>query len=390
MNDVLVVGSGFAGGVVARQLAEKYNKNVRIIEKREHIGGNMFEEKTSNGVFVHKYGPHIFHTNSQNVMDYMKKFGSWRAYEHKVLGKINNKYVPIPFNFKSLDQLFSKEKADVFKGKIKNIFDEKNKVFITDLLNSEDNDVIELGQFIFKNVFENYTAKQWQIPANKIDKSVLNRVPVVLGYEDGYFIDKYQYMPENGYNEIFNNLLNHTNIKIDKNCDALQRINLNYDKGIILFDKKPFNGNVIFTGEVDYLFGYIYGYLPYRSLNLKFEEYSTQFYQVNSVINYPNEEKFTRITEFKYLTGQKSENTTILKEYPVKYNPEGKIGNIPYYPILNETNLALYNKYLVVAEKFDNLYLCGRLAEYKYYNMDQVIERAILIADRIGVQNEKH
>lgn len=383
--DCIVVGAGFSGATAARELAEKFGKKVLVIDKRSHIGGNMYESQDTNGVSVHWYGPHIFHTNSEEVFKYLNRFSNWYPYEHRVLGRIDGKLVPIPFNFRSIDMLFSKKQADYIKEKLHSDFLEKYKVSVLDLMNHPDKEIKEFGKFVFDKVFVNYTAKQWGTAPENVDKSVINRVPVVLGYDDRYFQDKYQYMPEKGFTYIFRNMLNYPNISVRLNCNAIDILDLNMETKEISVDGKKFTGPVVFTGAIDELLGYIFGSLPYRSLDLVFEQKKCTTFQSAAVVNYPNEENFTRITEFKYLTHQNIENTTtILKEYPMQYDPNSKKGNIPYYTIENPANLLKYQKYADAAKTFKNLLLCGRLAEYKYYNMDAAVKRALELVEKIG------
>lgn len=383
MYDVIIVGAGFAGATLARKFADD-NKKVLVLEKRSHIGGNMYEDTLENGVRVHKYGPHIFHTNNEEVFDFLKKYSGWYFYEHRVLGKIDGNLVPIPFNFKSIEILFDEQQAEKIKKKLKDFFPNEIKVSILDLIDHQDQDIKKFGEYVYEKVFANYTAKQWNIPVSEIDTSVINRVPVILGYDDRYFQDKYQFMPKYGYTEVFRNMLNSDNIEVRLNCDAKHLLTINITNKEILFDGKPFKGIVIFSGALDDLLDYKFGALPYRSLKLVFENYKLNYYQPTSVVNYPNEEKFTRITEFKYLSNQQIDNnTTILKEYPLQYNHLDK-DSIPYYAIFNKENLNLYDKYYNDVKDIQNFYLCGRLAEYKYYNMDAVIERALNLYKEIS------
>ena len=379
--DVIIVGSGFAGSTLARKFALD-NKKVLIYEKRGQIGGNMYDKVLDNSILVHQYGPHIFHTNSKKVMDFVTQFGSWYFYEHKVVGKINNTLVPIPFNFKSLELLYSKEQADIIKEKLLAKYKDTKKVSILDLINDSDETIKQFGLFVYKNVFENYTAKQWNIPIEEIDTSVINRVPVILGYDDRYFQDEYQYMPKHGYTKVFEEMLNHPNITIKLNTNALEDIEIKDNK--IYWQNQEFHGKVFYTGAIDELFNYKYGPLPYRSLDLVFENYDMNYYQSSAVVNYPNDEKYTRITEFKYLSNQLVNNkTTILKEYPKKYDSQDE-NSIPYYAIINEENQNMYQKYYELVKKIPNLYMCGRLAEYKYFNMDAVILRALELYEKVG------
>ena len=381
--DVLIVGAGFAGAVVARKAAEQ-GKKVLIVEKRPQIGGNMYECFDENGVRIHLYGPHIFHTSNQEVFEFLKQYSDFYPYEHKVIGRIDGKLVPIPFNFTSLEMLFEKEKADEIKQKLKATYPNEEKVSILDLIKQEDPIIKEFGEFVFEKVFAHYTAKQWGIPVEEVDKSVINRVPVVLGYDDRYFKDTIQYMPTEGFTKLFENMLNHENIKVMLNKNITEMLTLDFENKKIYIDGVEFTKPIIFTGAVDELLDFKYGRLPYRSLDLVFERYDTTYFQTNSVVNYPNEENFTRITEFKYLTRQEVENkTTILKEYPLKYDANNKKCLDPYYPINNEENNNMYYKYQQEVEQFKNIYLVGRLAEYKYYNMDAVIARALEISKEI-------
>lgn len=381
--DSIVVGAGFSGAVAARELAEA-GKTVLVIDKRAQIGGNMYDSEDSNGVLVHWYGPHIFHTSSKDVFDYLKRFSDWSPYEHRVLGRIDGKHVPIPFNFRSLDLLFPAQKAELIKAKLTEQFPNQQKVSVLDLMNAEDITVKEFGDFVFEKVFLHYTAKQWGTPPAQVDRSVINRVPVVLGYDDRYFQDTYQFMPNNGFTPIFESLLDHPAITVRLNCEASTVLTLDQQHGRLYFNQEAFEGTVVFTGAIDQLFGYCYGSLPYRSLDLIFEQKPMTDFQPAAVVNYPNEEAFTRITEFKKLGGKQiKDSTTILKEYPMQYDPMEEKGNIPYYVISSTENLSRYQQYADLAASFPNLFLCGRLAEYKYYNMDAAILQALRLSKTI-------
>lgn len=368
----IVVGCGFAGSVIARELAEK-NEHVLLIDKRNHIGGNMFEEKI-NGITIHKYGPHLLHTNNEAVYNYIKKYTSVHPYNHKVTGFINGKYVPIPINFKSIDILFSADEAKTIKDNLILEFGESSKISVLDAINSKLN--AKFGEFVYENVFKHYTEKQWGICIENIDEGTLKRVPIIIGYENGYFNDKFQFLPSNGYNCLFESLLNHKNITLLLNTDSNSIISFDDNKNV-LFKGSVFNGKVYYTGALDHLFNYQFGELEYRTINFSFESINKEFYQSNAVINYPNTEDFTRITEFKHFTNEKANNTCILKEYPQQYSKNDK--NDPLYPINNSRNNKLYQKYLNLANQYPNLILCGRLAQYKYYNMDAVIESGLTI-----------
>jgi UDP-galactopyranose mutase len=380
--DVLVAGCGFSGAVAARCLAEN-GLRVLILEKRDHIAGNMYDYTDENGVLVHRYGPHIFHTADKAVFDFLSRFSDFFPYEHRVLGKIDGQLVPIPFNFKSLDLLFGKEKASEFKTALKAAFGKRERVTVSELL-SGGGEVKTVGDYVFEKVFLHYTAKQWGMPPEKVDRSVISRVPVVFGYDGRYFSDPLQCMPSGGYTKLFQKMLRHDNITVKLQCDALEFVKTDPSRGIVNFRGEPFAKPIVWTAPADGLFGYVYGRLPYRSLDLKFERHDVTHYQPAAVVNYPNDEDFTRITEFKYLTGQHIDGvTTIMKEYPLPYTPDAEKGNIPYYPIVGRENLELYNRYTALAANIKNLYFCGRLAQYKYCNMDGAVAGAIGLAEKI-------
>lgn len=379
--DAIIVGCGFSGAAAARRLAEN-GKKVLILEKRNHIAGNMYDFIDQNGVLVHKYGPHIFHTGKKDVFEFLSRFSEFTPYKHRVLGKIDGRLVPIPFNFESADILFGTKSAEM-KSALSKRFAGRERVSVSELLGGS-GEVRKIGEFVFEKVFLHYTAKQWGMPAENVDKSVLSRVPVVFGYDDRYFSDAYQYMPRYGYTKLFENMLRHENITVKLNIDALRFIAADAENGTLKIDGENYGGPLIWTAPADELFGCVYGRLPYRSLYLKTERFDKTWYQPASVVNYPNEEDFTRITEFKHLTGQQIENaTTIMKEYPMPYDPSAERGNIPYYPIVGSKNQALYDKYAELASKISGLHLCGRLAQYRYYNMDAAVAEALSLADGI-------
>ncbi len=384
--DVIVVGSGFAGATIAERLANKLGKKVLIIDKRDHIGGNMYDYVDKNGIITHKYGPHLFHTNLDNVYDYVTKFGKWFTYEHRVLGKIKDNLVPIPFNLTSLEKCFSKEKSEKLKKVLINEFGLEKKIPILELRKHSDKDINELAEFIYENVFLYYTMKQWGQTPDEIDPEVTNRVPIFISLDDRYFQDKYQIMPVGGYTKIFENMLNSENIDIKLSVDA--KSIMSFLEGKIMVEGEVFKGLVIYTGEVDELFNYKYGDLPYRSLKFEFESKDVDYYQPVATVNYPTkEDKFTRITEYKHMTGENYNvnKTTIMREYPCQYEKNKNM--IPYYPINNEESKNIYEKYLQEANRYPNLHLIGRLSQYKYYNMDLIINEALKLFEKIEKEN---
>ncbi|MDR2510688.1 MAG: UDP-galactopyranose mutase [Spirochaetaceae bacterium] len=377
--EVIVVGAGFSGAVFARVMADA-GMRVIVLERRAHIAGNMYDEK-QEGVFVHRYGPHFFHTNNQNVFDFLSRFSRWTPYRHRVLGKINGKFVPLPFNFTSLDMLFEKKEAEHIKEKLQIYFSPGGKVSIFELLHHDDVVIKEFGNFVYENVFVHYTEKQWGISIDNIDKSTINRVPVVIGYDENYFSDSIQFMPAKGYQALFTALLRSKKITVRLNTDAKEKLKFDFEDSKIYFNNVLYNGIVFFSGALDELFDNKYGQLPYRSLDFVFETIESAWYQDVAVVNYPNDEKWTRITEFKHCMPQHSRapnRTIILKEYPHTFEKSGVCE--PYYPVINAGNAVLYQKYADDARIFQNLILCGRLAEYKYYNMDEAAARSLALA----------
>jgi len=370
----IIIGAGFSGCVLAERIANILNQKVLIIEKRSHIGGNCYDYKDENNIVVHKYGPHLFHTDYKDVYDYLSNFTEWQLYQHKVLALIDGKKVPIPFNLNTLYEVFPKSLAEKLENKITKKFQYNSKVPILDLLKEEDTDLKFLANYVYDKVFKNYTAKQWGLKPEDIDPQVTARVPIYISRDNRYFTDKYQVIPKEGYTKIFEKMLNHPNIKIMLNTDFKETIDIDYENKKIFFLGQELKGKLIFTGMIDELFNFKYGYLPYRSLDLKFETIDEEYYQEAPVINYPNDYDFTRITEFKYIHPIKSDKSTILMEYPKNYEPNK---DIPYYPVFKKENQELYNRYKEEAGKFNSLILIGRLADYKYYDMDDAIKRAL-------------
>ncbi len=385
--DYIVVGAGLTGAVMAERIASALDKKVLIIEKRPHIGGNCFDTLTEHGIYIHKYGPHIFHTDNERVFGYLSRFTEWIAYIHKVLGIIHGQKTPIPFNLNSLYRLFPQEMAKDIENALLNEFAFGSSVSVNRLLNSNDSNISMLGNFIYENVFLNYTIKQWGLSPDEIDASVLDRVPVRISRDDSYFSDKYQTIPKNGYTSMLNKMLAHPNIHILLKTDFKELIHLDASSCEIKVMGMPFNGQLIYTGPIDYLFDYQVGRLEYRALNFEFEVINRQFFQETATVNYPNHYDFTRITEFKHFHRSQSPFTVILREYPMEYkgendsNEHGGKNNasrlIPCYPVLTYRNKEAYRQYRGLSRRFSGLTLIGRLAEYKYYDMDDAVEAAI-------------
>lgn len=375
--DCLVVGAGFAGAVAARELAERGGKRVLLLERRSHTGGNAYDRTDDAGVLIHRYGPHIFHTNNLRVYDYLSRFTAWRDYRHEVLARVGDKLLPLPFNFTSLEMVFG-EKAPPLEKKLLASYGSAGEAGILALRRSGDADLRALADYVYDNVFSYYTQKQWGTAPEEIDEAVTARVPVRLSHRSGYFLDRFQGMPRDGYAALFDRLLDHPNITVRLGTDAGEHLALT-EMGTLL-GGSVFTGPVVYTGAPDALFGCRFGALPYRTLDFEFETLPMDFFQPVGTVNYTVSEPYTRITEFKHLTGQTLLGvTTIAREYS---RAAGE-GDIPYYAILNDANRARYEKYAALAARYPNLLLLGRLAEYRYYNMDAVVERALTCSDAL-------
>ena len=372
MYDYIIVGAGLAGIVMAERIANILDQEVLLIEKRSQIGGNCYDFYDDYGVLIHKYGPHIFHTDLGEVWQYLSQFTKWYDYEHQVLGFIDGKKAPIPFNLNSLHQLFPENLAKKLEAKLKNKFGYDVKIPILELKKFDDEELRFLADYIYNKVFLNYTKKQWGMEPEDLDPSVTARVPVYISRDNRYFQDKFQGLPLDGYTKMFKNMLSSEKIKLKLKTDSKKIIKFD-DNEFKVFGEK-FNGKLIYTGKVDELFNYHYGELPYRSLNFELRNINQEYCQQVGTINYPNDYEYTRITEFKHLTGQKIATTTIAREYPEKYVKEK---NIPYYPVPRKENRELYQKYLESCSQFENIILIGRLAEYRYYNMDEMVAAAL-------------
>ncbi len=366
--DYLVVGAGFAGSIIAERIASQLGKKVLLADRRNHIGGNAFDFYNEDHILCHKYGPHIFHTYNKKVWDYLSKFTKWRQYEHKVLAVIGNIKAPVPFNLNSLYKVFPDKKAKKYEELLLKNYGLELKIPILKLLEAQDVNLKELAEFIYNNVFYGYNLKQWDLTPEQLDYSVSSRVPVFISRDDRYFQDTYQGIPAKGYTTMFQNILSHKNIHLLLNTDFKDiETGAKYDR-------------LVYTGNIDAYFDYLHGELPYRSLEFEFKTLGAEFFQETAQVNYPNSEKYTRITEFKHLTGQKHDLTTIAYEYSLPYLP-GK--NEPYYPIPRQENEGIYNLYYKEAEKLkEAVHFVGRLANYKYYNMDQIAGVALMVFEK--------
>jgi UDP-galactopyranose mutase len=359
--DWLVVGAGFSGAVLAERLASQMDARVLVIDRRDHVAGNAYDHVDEAGVLVHRYGPHIFHTNSESIFRYLSAFTRWRPYEHRVLARLREQLVPIPINRKTVNSLYElglrteDEVADFYASRA-----EPNGVPRT----SEDVVVGTVGRELYELFFRGYTRKQWGLDPSQLDASVTARIPTRTNDDDRYFTDRFQQMPLHGYTQMFERMLDHPLIEVRT--------------GVDLADVEPSSYRaMVYTGPVDAFFGYRYGPLPYRSLEFQFETLDTEQYQPVGTVNEPDESvPYTRTTEFSHLTGQRTRRTTIVREFP-------RADGDPYYPIPRPENAALYSRYESLAKSTPDVHFVGRLATYKYYNMDQCVGQALATFARI-------
>ncbi len=361
--DYLVVGAGFAGSVLAERLASQAGKTVLLCDRRNHIAGNAYDHFDDAGVLVHRYGPHIFHTNSERVFDYLSQFTAWRPYEHRVLANVNGKLYPMPINRTTVNMLYglnlaTEEECAAYFASLA--------VPVAQVRTSEDAVVSKIGYDLYEKFIQRYTRRHWGLDPSELDASVAARVPARTNTDDRYFTDEFQAMPLHGYTRMFERMLAHPNIKVLLNTD--------YREILGLF---PFR-HMIYTGPVDEYFDYRFGKLPYLSLDFKHETHNVPVYQPAAVINdnFPGDAPYDRVTEFKYLTGQEHHKTSIVYEFP-------RYGGDPYYPVPRPENADLYRQYKELADDTPNVHFVGRLATYKYYNMDQVTAQALTLFDQL-------
>jgi UDP-galactopyranose mutase len=360
MFDYLVVGAGFAGAVIAERLAEAGGRTVLVVDKRMHIGGNAYDCYDSAGILVHHYGPHIFHSNSQDVYEYLSRFTEWRPYQHTVKAFVDGQLVPIPINLNTINQLYGTNLTSFqFEEFLASVAEPR-----TMIRTAEDVVIGKVGRELYNKFFKHYLRKQWDQDPSELDPSVMGRVPFRTSRDDRYFTDTYQAMPRDGYSKLFERMLRHPRIKVLLNTDYRE------------IEAVIGHTEMIYTGPIDEFFDFKCGKLPYRSLEFQFETYDRPVFQPAAVVNYPNENAYTRCTEFKYLTGQEHPQTTVVYEYP-------RATGEPYYPVPRPENAAIYRQYQSLAERRTDVHFCGRLASYRYYNMDQVVAQALALAARL-------
>lgn len=375
--DYIIVGSGLAGGVLARKLAENKNK-ILIVERRNHIAGNIYDYENNYGVKIQKYGPHVLHTNNYSVYSFITNFCEPISYKTKCEVVIDGISTPSPFNFKTIDQFYNYTFAVNLKSKLLSYYKNSKSVSIVEMLESNDLDIKKYAQFLYEKDYKLYTAKQWNLQPEDIDPSVLKRVPILLSYDNSYFYDKYEFLPKYGFTNMYSNIISHPNIEIKLGIDALEYITIDEISNKIKWGGKDVN--IIYTGAIDELFKYKYGFLPYRSLYFEYKTIKAKSFQNVAIVAYPQEKNYTRITEYTKMPIQENLSyTTIAYEYPIVYDNNSVIGNEPYYPVLTDESKVRFEMYKKYSMRFNNLILCGRLADFRYYNMDQVILRALEI-----------
>lgn len=377
MPDAFIIGCGLTGAVIARHLAEQ-GKHVVIFERRNHIAGNMYDYVDEYGILVHKYGPHTFHTNKEYLYKYISKVIAWDEYHLKCGAQINGKCTPTPFNFKTIDDFYSPNDAQKLKKHLQHAFGTQTTATVIEVLNHPDPIINDYAHFLFKKDYSLYTAKQWGVSPHEINPSILKRVPLRFSYNEGYFDDTFQVMPHTSYTNFFEKLLDSSKITVKLKTDALQHFRIKNNK--LFLDDVETHLPVIYTGALDELFSCCEGPLPYRSLHFKWEHKENDSFQDYPVVAYPQAKGYTRITEYKKLPVQKIHGTSYAIEYPLQYNKSN--GHDPYYPLLTNNSQKRYNLYQKKAKLIKNLYPCGRLADFQYYNMDQALSNALNFCNR--------
>lgn len=390
MQDIIIVGAGFSGSILARKIAQELDRKVLIVEKRAHIGGNAYDITDDNGILIQKYGPHFLNTNQYSIIKFLKQYAALFPFYVKLLSFIDGEYVRLPFNFLTLQQLVGAEKSQGLLAKLRGEFFGRDRVPILELVNHKDSDISGYGNLLFEKAYKTYTAKQWGIGVDSVDKYVLDRVPMAMGYDERYLNKDFQYLPVDGFTGLFENMLNHPNIEVKLNTDAIDYISLHPENNTITYDGQAVKC-LIFTGAIDELFSWKYGSLPYRSLDIRYTYYEQDSVLPIEIVSYPQAQGYTRSTEYRKIMfdDSKVNGTVVATEYPLEYDRNNPIASIPYYPVNTAESNALYQKYLEEAKRYGNVFLCGRLAEFKYYNMDICIEHALEYFEQVSDYLEK-
>lgn len=371
--DYIIVGAGITGITAAEQLANVYDKKVLLIDKNDHIGGNCYDYYDESGILVHKYGPHIFHTNNEEVYSYLSLFTTWNVYNHKLVCNINNTVIPVPFNLISIDKTMQEDNQKITTALLTEYI-VNDTLPLDKLKESKNPDIQKLVNYVNKNIYTPYVKKIYGVDPEKICEVDGVNINITISYDCRYYQDKYQAVPSNGYTSMFENMLSNHNINILLEHDYNDIISIDLENKKVYFNDEEYTGQLIFTGMIDEFFNYCYGKLPYRSIVYMNETVDQIHFQENASIIYPNDYHFTEITEYKYITGQHARNTTIQFAFPTDYNPKYDETNIPYYPIITEENMELFRKYEKLTEKFPQITFMGRLCNYKHLNMDESVQ----------------
>lgn len=382
MGKIVVVGTGFSGAVIARKIAESFDKHIVVVEKRSHIAGNMYDERDEHGIMVQKYGPHVVVTNHWSIVKYLSQYAEMEQYIVKELSFIDGQYVRLPFNFESIQQMIGPERAESLIGKLRVQFWGRDRVPVGELVKIQDAQIAAFGNLLFKKAYRTYCAKQWGIPTALLDKSIMDRVPMAMSYDERYMNKDFQYIPKAGFTALFTKLLDHPNIKVELNTDAVSHISFDENQRKMFYDEEPLD-LLVYTGAIDELFSIKYGELPYRSLRIQYDWFDKERIFPEAIISFPQAEGYTRKTEYKFLTpgSMFAKGTTVATEYPVVYIKGGETA--PYYPVITEETKAIHQLYQAEVEKYPGLFYCGRLADFRYFNMDECILHAWETFDKI-------
>jgi UDP-galactopyranose mutase len=379
---VVVVGAGFSGAVIARKVAEVLDRPVLVVEKRGHIAGNMYDERDEHGIMIQRYGPHVVVTDRWGIIKFLSQYSEMEKYTVKELSFIDGQYVRLPFNFESIQQLIGPEHAESLIGKLRAQFCGRDRVPVGELVKSQDTQIAAFGSLLFEKSYRTYCAKQWGIPTELLDKSIMDRVPMAMSYDERYMNKDFQYIPKEGFTALFTKLLAHPNISLQLNIDAVSHIAFDENQGKMFYDGEPLE-LMVYTGAIDELFSLKYGELPYRSLQILYEWFDEERIYPEAIISFPQAERYTRKTEYRFLTpgNELARGTTVATEYPVAYIKGGETA--PYYPVITEKTKSFHRLYQAEAEKIPGLFYCGRLADFRYFNMDECIMHAWATFDKI-------
>ena len=390
MGKIVVVGSGFSGSILARRIAEELDRKVLLLERRNHIAGNMYDEYDERGILIQRYGPHFLNTNNYWIIQFLEQYAELFPHEAKLLSFIDGNYVRLPFNFRTVQQLVGPDKAEGLLQTLRAEFRGHDRVPILELVRHENADIHDYGMLLFEKAYRTYTSKMWGIEPEQIDPYVLERVPMAMGYDERYLNKDFQYLPVKGFTQLFKAMLEHPNIDVCLHTDALKKLTLDERTGKIFCDGAPVDC-LVYTGAIDELFQKRYGALPYRSLDIRYTYYERNSVLPSEIVSYPQAENYVRSTEYRKIMLDDSgvSGSVVATEYPLEYDPAASIGNIPFYPTMTDGSNELYRRYCMEAERYPGLFLCGRLAEFRYYNMDVCIEHALSYFEKIRTYLEQ-